>query len=544
MANTIYRVTIIGTGRMGGLMEDEQPFTNQFSKPYGHFSAYQAIDQTEVVAVANRGADRMAHFAQRFGIDKTYLDYREMIQKERPDIVSVTTPSLARAEPIIFAAENGVRGIYSEKGLCASLEEADRVAEACRRNKVAFNWGAMRRHHDGYKRLRHAIARGDIGQPLFATMYQYTDLIKHHPHTLDVVQMLLGDSAPVWVEGHLIEKGEPLDPGDTRMGPRDGKTLQKRLPMPIPDDNPLTHAGVSLGRRLFYDVRLSGDDTVACGTCHQQERAFTDGRVVSEGVQGRKGTRNAMSLVNLAWTAPYFWDGRAPTLEALVPIPIGDPNEMDQDMGALVEELAADPDYVEHFATAFPDEGLTEKTVARALAQFLRILVSFDSGFDHIEERELAGREMRGEMLLRSGMPKGDPEAVVDFCNACHRQSHGIREGARGTGTFSLDEQRVNGIERGPSDPARFDVPTVRNIAVTGPYMHDGRFSDLAAVVTHYDQQVRAVEGLEHPLLLRGEPVRLNLDAADRDGLVAVFELLTDPVFLHEPVFADPGSSR
>jgi predicted dehydrogenase len=241
MANTIYRVTIIGTGRMGGLMEDEQPFTNQFSKPYGHFSAYQAIDQTEVVAVANRGAGRMAHFARRFGIDKTYLDYREMIQKERPDIVSVTTPSLARAEPIIFAAENGVRGIYSEKGLCASLEEADRVAEACRRNKVAFNWGAMRRHHDGYKRLRHAIARGDIGQPLFATMYQYTDLIKHHPHTLDVVQMLLGDPAPVWVEGHLIEKGEPLDPGDTRMGPRDGKTLQKRLPMPIPDYDPNGH---------------------------------------------------------------------------------------------------------------------------------------------------------------------------------------------------------------------------------------------------------------------------------------------------------------
>ena len=241
MAKPMYKVAIIGTGRMGGLMEDEQLLTNQYSKPYAHFSAYAAIEQTEVVAVANRGADRMGHFARRFGVDNTYLDYREMIRKERPDIVSVTTPSFARAEPIIFAAEHGVRGIYSEKGLCASLAEADRIADACRRNKVAFNWGAMRRHHDAYKRLRDAITRGDIGQPLFATMYQYTDLIKHHPHTIDVVQMLLGDPAPVWVEGHLIEKGEPLDPGDTRKGPRDGKTLQKRLPMPIPEYDPDGH---------------------------------------------------------------------------------------------------------------------------------------------------------------------------------------------------------------------------------------------------------------------------------------------------------------
>ena len=241
MPKPSYRVAIIGTGRMGGLMEDETPLTNRFDKPYAHFSAYQAIEQTEVVAVANRGADRMAHFARRFGVDNTYLDYRQMIQKERPDVVSVTTPSFARAEPIIFAAENGVRGIYSEKGLCASLEEADRIADACRRNNVAFNWGAMRRHHDGYKRLRDAIARGDVGQPLFATLYQLTDLIKHHPHTIDAVQMLLGDPAPVWVEGRLVEKGEPLDPGDSRGGPRDGKTLSTRLPLPLPDYDPDGH---------------------------------------------------------------------------------------------------------------------------------------------------------------------------------------------------------------------------------------------------------------------------------------------------------------
>ena len=236
-----YRVAIIGTGRMGGLMEDEQPFTNQFPKPYGHFSSYQAIEETEVVAVANRGADRMRIFSERFAVSNTYLDYREMIDREKPDIVSVTTPSFARAEPIIYAAEHGVRGIYSEKGLCASLEEADRIRAALKANDVAFNWGAMRRHNDGYLRLRETIARGDIGEPRFFMMYFYTDLIKHHPHTLDLASMMLGDPMPVWVEGRFVEKGDPLDPGDTRVGPKTGPNLEVRYPMPTPDYDPEGH---------------------------------------------------------------------------------------------------------------------------------------------------------------------------------------------------------------------------------------------------------------------------------------------------------------
>lgn len=211
-----YRVAIIGTGRMGGLIEDELP-PGGFSRPYGHFSAYDFIKETEVVAVANRGEERLKRFSNRFGVTNTYLDYREMIEKEKPDIVSVTTPSLHRAEPIIFCAEHGVKGIYAEKGLCASLAEADRIAEAVRRNKVAFNWGAMRRHHDGFKKLRAMIARGDIGTPRYAMMWAYTDIIKHHPHTLDLVQMLFGDPAPEWVEGHLVEPGDALAPANRPM---------------------------------------------------------------------------------------------------------------------------------------------------------------------------------------------------------------------------------------------------------------------------------------------------------------------------------------
>ena len=210
MAKT-YRVAIIGTGRMGGLIEDEIP-AGSWSKPYGHFAAYQAIPETTVVAVANRGEERLERFSRRFGIDNTYLDYQEMILKEKPDIVSITTPSLARAEPIIFCAENGVRGIFAEKGLSASLDEADRIAEAVRRNNVAFNWGALRRHNDGFRKISSEIGNGAIGEPRFAMMSFASDLIKHHPHAIDLVEMMLGDPKPLWVEGNLIEPGDQFAP--------------------------------------------------------------------------------------------------------------------------------------------------------------------------------------------------------------------------------------------------------------------------------------------------------------------------------------------
>ena len=213
-----YKVAIIGTGRMGGLIQDEVP-DNSFSSPYGHFSSYEFLDSTSVIAVANRGEARLKRFSARFGVDKTYLDYREMIEKEKPDIVSVTTPSVNRADPIIFAAENGVKGIYAEKGLCASLAEADKIRNAIISNKVAFNWGAMRRHHDGYVKMAEAIANGQIGEPRYAVMLTHTDLIKHHPHTIDLVQMQLGDPEPIWVEGTLVKKGDLLE-GGRASGPK------------------------------------------------------------------------------------------------------------------------------------------------------------------------------------------------------------------------------------------------------------------------------------------------------------------------------------
>ncbi len=236
MGSAKYRVAIIGAGRMGGLLEDESP-PNRYRKPHSHFAAYDYVEETEVVAVAGHSEGRLKMFTERFGIANVYLDYREMIEREKPDIVSVTTQAWKRAEPLVFAADHGVRGIYAEKALCASLEEADRIAAALKANNVAFNYGAERRHHAGYIALRQAVERGDIGEPEFAFCFWRTDLMKHHSHSFDTVSMLLGDPAPTWVEGRLAEQGDDLDPGDSRAGPREGTDMHQR-PLPIPTYDP------------------------------------------------------------------------------------------------------------------------------------------------------------------------------------------------------------------------------------------------------------------------------------------------------------------
>ncbi len=234
MGSAKYRAAIVGAGRMGGLLEGERP-PSAFRKPHSHFAAYNAVDDVEVVAVAGRSKGRLEMFTERYGIANLYTDYREMIEVERPDIVSVTTQSIYKADVITFAVENGVRGIFAEKALCTSLEEADRIRDAVKTNGAAFNFGAERRHHDGFQRLREAIAQGEIGEPKFAFCFWLTDLMKHHSHTIDTLSFLLGDPRPVWAEGRLVLHGDPLDDG-ARMGPREGTDMRQRiLPLPTLD---------------------------------------------------------------------------------------------------------------------------------------------------------------------------------------------------------------------------------------------------------------------------------------------------------------------
>lgn len=325
-------------------------------------------------------------------------------------------------------------------------------------------------------------------------------------------------------------------------------------PPPVPADNPLTHAGVALGRMLFYDPLLSGKDTQSCASCHEQARSFTDGRAVSLGEEGRTLGRNAMALINLAWTAPYFWDGRAPTLEALVPQPIAHPDEMNESMDVLVAQLAAHPVYPERFEAAFPGEGISEQTISKAIAQFLRTLVSFNSRADLLNAGviELTPLEMRGNQLMVDGLPKGAPDRVQDICDSCHTHSAGVKGGNSDMGLFTSSEAKSNGLADLGDDPGvyrisgdegdrgRFIVPSIRNLTVTAPYMHDGRFTTLDEVIDHYNEHIADLPSLEPPLAKDGRARRMLLDADDKAAIVAMMGVFNDESFLTNPAFSDP----
>ncbi len=318
-------------------------------------------------------------------------------------------------------------------------------------------------------------------------------------------------------------------------------------PMDIPADNPLTVEGVTLGRLLFWDVDLSIDRTVSCGSCHLPEHGFADPNPYSFGVNGAVGTRNAMPLVNLGWAPSYFWDGRALTLEEQILEPVPHPNEMALPWPDAVARLAADPDYPDLFARAFGDRSITSERVAQAIAQFLRTMVSADSKFDRWRRGEatLSDSEFRGyEMFLREG---GDPETTPGGqfggdCFHCHTEA-GLQFTDylfRNNGldpSFEADAGRaaVTGLAL---DSGKFKVPTLRNAALTGPYMHDGRFATLEEVIEHYN--TGGVPSSTVDPFMKYESGGLTLSAGQKADLLAFLHTLTDTAFVHRPEFSDP----
>ncbi len=296
----------------------------------------------------------------------------------------------------------------------------------------------------------------------------------------------------------------------------------------VPPDNAVTAERVALGRRLFYDERLSRSGEVSCASCHQQAHAFADPEPLSRGVDGQLGTRNASALVNAGWSTSFFWHGGAPSLELQAVAPIKNPVEMDTTLAAVAERLAADADVSAEFARAYADVP-SESSITRALASFVRSLVSADSAYDRFlagDESALSESARRGEALFNG--ERGE-------CFHCHAGYNFTTNAFKNNGTRADDpDPGRSEVTLRDSDFGKFKIPTLRNVAASAPYMHDGALATLADVIDAY-----ASGGRGHP---RTDPTirPLELSDADKADLLAFLEALTDERFLSNPAFADP----
>ena len=314
-------------------------------------------------------------------------------------------------------------------------------------------------------------------------------------------------------------------------------TISQFAPQPdLPQDNPLTGEGVALGSRLFFDRRLSAGNLESCATCHNPRLAFSQPRRFSRGVDGDVGTRNAMALENLAWKSSFFWDGRAATLREQVLQPIQNPIEMHESLAGAVAKIAADKDYHRLFADAFGSPEITSDKIARALEQFLLVQVSFDSKFDRVMNgtAKFTDKEARGYILFNTEYDPYHGQHGAD-CFHCHGgtmfqsqsfANNGLDSAFRDLGRFKVTKRA--------GDEGKFAVPSLRNVAITAPYMHDGRFQTLDQVVEHYCTGMKRSPTLD-PNLAKHPDGGVPLSAEDKRALVAFLKTLTDEKFLPPP---------
>ncbi len=318
-------------------------------------------------------------------------------------------------------------------------------------------------------------------------------------------------------------------------------------PFPKPDiaaDNELTIQGVQLGRMLFYEKKLSKDGSMACASCHNQVNSFSDITALSVGVDKLNGKRNAMPIVNLAWHKEgFFWDGRAATLRIQSLKPIQDVLEMHETLENVVTKLKADKVYTDQFTRAFKDPEITSEKVSLALEQFMVTMVSFNSRFDQYKrgEIQLSDSEKRGEMLFNR---EKDPLNGIKGAECFH--CHGgydfanfqyTNNGLESDNQFT-DLGRYN-VTKLDEDKARFKVPTLRNIELTGPYMHDGRFATLEEVIEHYNSGVKFSSTLD-PLLTNVANEGLELSSQDKQDLINFLKTLTDQEYIKNTKFSNP----
>jgi cytochrome c peroxidase len=305
-------------------------------------------------------------------------------------------------------------------------------------------------------------------------------------------------------------------------------TLSSTFPIPdLPRDNPLITERVTLGEKLFHDPILSRNSTISCASCHHADAAFTDQKPVSTGIEGRTGERNAMPLFNLAWKTQFFWDGRATNLQQQVLQPITDHREMDESLEKAASKLADSPEYRTAFQAAYRSPGITPEKIALALEQYLLTLTSYDSKLDQALKGSatLTEQEKRGfELFMTESDPRTGQRGAD--CFHCHGGPLFTDHQFHHNGLLTKDpgRARVTGIA---TDQGKFVTPSLRNIALTAPYMHDGRFQTLEEVIAHYRTGIAREPNLD-PNLAKHPALGISLTDDDQAALIAFLKTLTD----------------
>lgn len=317
----------------------------------------------------------------------------------------------------------------------------------------------------------------------------------------------------------------------------------------IPANNPTTKEGVYLGRMLFYEKQLSSNNKISCGTCHQQKLAFTDGKQFSSGVDNQLTERNSMSLANLLWVKNFFWDGRAKGLEEQAKGPLTNPHEMGKSIKEGIKKLEKTKEYPRLFKLVFGTNEINSDRILKAISQFERTLISADSRYDQYLRGtyQPTKQEQNGMDLF---MTNANPEKNIRgaSCAHCHGTPKMYKELFHNNGLDSVAEdigrKKITGLA---NDRGRFRVVTLRNIALTAPYMHDGRFKTLEEVLDHYSEHIQTSKTLS-PFLQGISNVpggkSLQLTKQEKKDLIQFLKMLTDSTFINNPEFSDPKNIK
>ncbi len=362
--------------------------------------------------------------------------------------------------------------------------------------------------------------------------------------TFRILSYLLA-SALVW-QACVDDDSEELKPQNVVYDATAYELNYYGLPTPnLPADNQLTKQGVQLGKMLFYEPMLSKNGVQTCATCHKQATSFSDTAKFSMGVEGLPGTRQSMAIFNMAWhTNQFLWDGRADLIRNQVLMPIQDPLEMNEALENVVAKLSGTQLYRDQFTRAFGTEDVNPQRISLALEQFILTIISANSKYDKYKAGlvELSESELRGLELFETEYNPFFPEFSGADCQHCHGGSNFENDLYMNNGldieADFLDFGRENATGN-PADRARFKVPSLRNVAVSPPYMHDGRFASLEEVIDHYNEGIHPSPSLDQALLATAES-GLFLTAEDKTDLIHFLKTLTDEAYLENPEYASP----